>query len=65
MLKNIKEWDKIVYDFKKTKHYILVKKIADWYITNWVIVKKINDKYILSWPFRRPTTRELEKKYFK
>lgn len=69
MLKDIKEWDKIVYDRYAKKEFILVEKIEEIKSTktiNWKEVETgekiemINWKYSIRWPLRLPTPLELE-----
>lgn len=64
-MKNIKLWDKIVYDWYITKKYILVEEIKDFKSEEWSIITLINWIYCISWPLREPTLLELEVWKFK
>ena len=59
-MENIKINQKIVYDWHKTKHYILVKKIDEVKFRGGKTGKMINEKYMIDAPFRKPTKLELE-----
>jgi len=74
MLKDIKVWDKIVYDWYETKNFILVEKIEDVEFSipqedgttkpSGELSTMINDKYSIRWPLRKPSKIELEKEKF-
>jgi len=64
-MKNIKIGDKIVYDWHKTKHYVLVKTIDKVKFRSGKTWTMINEKFMIDAPFRKPTPLELEVAEFK
>lgn len=64
-LKNVKVWDKIVYDWATTKHYVLVGSIGAMRFEDKSIHIMINNKFMKAAPFRKPTQKELDNQEFK
>lgn len=64
-MKNIKLWDKIVYDWYTNKYFILVETIDDFLTEEWSVITLINWIYSINWPLRKPNKFELEVADFK